>query len=97
MKSRTLLELDGIIRGNDNSGRIAQIDKWLLTLNKPLTFSGSKGLEIRYQKDYTEACLYLKKELNSSVDNMTVLEFYSAFEYIKKNLKSKSKNHGRRN
>lgn len=84
LKRKTLLQLDAIIRENDNKAKIEEIDDFLLTLAKPKIFSGKESAEIKYDKQFEKMCLYIQQETLSDPDKMTVLQFYNAFEYIKK-------------
>lgn len=91
LRRKVLLQLDSVIRGNDNELEIDKIDDFLLTLAKPKTFSGKESVEIKYDKQFEEMCLFLQQEVQADVDKMTVLQFYNSFEYIKK----QKKPHGR--
>lgn len=83
-KNRILLQLDTFIRGNNNTKTIQEIEDFLLALARPKIFFGKENLEIRYDKQFEEMCLFLKHELSVDTNNMTVLQFYNSFEYIKK-------------
>jgi len=84
LRARALLKLDAIIRQKDNSKAINKIDLFLMNLAKPKTFSGKQSVEIKYDKQFEEMCLFLKQEVSADIENMTVLQFYNSFEYIKK-------------
>lgn len=84
VRERALLQLDSILSDEDNTELIDKIEDFLVSLAKPKSFSGSKSAEIAYDKNFEEACLFLKKETGAEVDNMNVLQFYNAFEYLKK-------------
>lgn len=92
VRQRTLFQLDSIIREKDNSNKINEIDDFLLLLAKPKIFSGKESVEIKYEKQFEEMCLFLKKELSVEPNDMTVLQFYGSFEYIKKNKPKQTKN-----
>lgn len=92
IKHRTLAQLDEIIRGSDNSAKIDEIDGFLLNLVKPKMFAGKESAEIKYEKQFEEMCLFLKKEISVDPNDMTVLQFYNAFEFIKKNKPKQTKN-----
>lgn len=87
VRTRTLLELDTIIRDNDNADKIDKIDDYLYTMNKPNIFSGKDSVEIKYDKDFESMCLFVQKETQADVRNMTTLQFYNALEHIKKQRK----------
>jgi hypothetical protein len=87
LKRRTVLQLSEIVEQVDNSESIEAIDDFLFSLSKPQSFSGKNSAEIRFDKQFEEMCLFLKKELNADPEEMTVLQFYNSFEYIKKTKK----------
>jgi hypothetical protein len=87
IKVRILLQLDSIIRGNDNSTEIEHIDDFLFSLAKPKVFSGRESAEIKYDKQFEDMCLFLSHELSLRIEDLTVLQFYNSFEYIKKQRK----------
>ena len=89
LKERTLLLLNSIIEGNDNGKKIKQIDNFLLSLAKPKIFSGSESTEIQYDKQFEDMILMLRQNTGSNPSEMTVLQFYNAFEYLKKQMKAK--------
>jgi len=91
LKSRVLLQLDSLIRGTDNASKIEAVDDFLLTLAKPRLFSGKDSAEIEYNKQFEEMCLFLSKNLTVSIEGMSVLQFYNAFEYLKKLFKQSNK------
>lgn len=81
---RARLQLAQIVEGQDNSKSIQQIDDYLLMLVKPKIFHGSKNAEVLYDKQFEEMCVYLKDQSGFIVDDKTtVVEFYTAFEYVK--------------
>lgn len=87
IRNRALLQLDAIIRDVDNDEKIDKIEEFLLTLAKPKVFSGKDSVEIKYDKQFEEMCLFLKQELSVEPQDMTVLQFYNSFEYLKKQKK----------
>ena len=101
LKARTLLILEDIINHSDSSTDIAKIDAIMMTMCKPKLFYGPESVEVKHERDFNNACLLIAKELNYNTDNLTVLQFYSALELIKKQTEAKSKalnnnSHGRR-
>lgn len=91
LKSKSLLQLDNLIRRTDHEQEIQQIDDFLLMLARPTIFSGKESAEIKYDKQFEDMCLFLSHELSVNVENLSVLQFYNSFEYIKK----QRKKHGR--
>jgi len=90
LKRRTQLLLDTIIRGGENSKLIEEIDNFLLTLSKPRVFWGKDSAEIQYDKQFEDMCLMLSQKLSIEPRKMTVLQFYNAFEYLKKSMKQEA-------
>lgn len=101
LKARTLLVLGDIINNTDSSDKIASIESLMLAMCKPKLFYGPESVEVKHERDFNNACLLIAKELNYDTHDLTVLQFYSALELIKKQTEAKSKalnssNHGRR-
>ena len=67
----------------------------LLHYAKPQSFTGKDNAEIAYDKQYEKMCLTLSRELNCNAKDMTVMEYYTAFEYLKEKSK-KTKQNGRK-
>lgn len=84
IRERALLQIDAILKEVDNNELINKVEEFLVNLAKPKVFSGAKSVEIAYDKQFEEMCLYLKKETGVDAESMNVLQFYNAFEYIKK-------------
>ena len=78
-----ILQLDEIIKSVDNTKKIKDIDSFLLSLAKPKVFEGKHSVEIKYEKQFETMLLYVSKETSSDAANMTVVQFYNAFDYIK--------------
>lgn len=91
LRNRTMLMLDCIIEGDtqDKRKEIDEITTLLLTYNKPQSFTGSNSIEISYDKQYENMCLMISQHLHVDAKKYTVLEYYNAFEYIKKQLRDK--------
>lgn len=89
LRRRTILVLDGIIEGetDDKRAEIEKITDLLLMYNRPQPFSGSDNTEIQYDKQFENMCLLIAQHLHVDAKKYTVLEYYNAFEYIKKALK----------
>lgn len=87
LKSHTLLKLKHIISGDDVTDACDAIETRLALLAKPRIFFGRKSVEITYDKQFEEMCLILTHNIQANPQNMTVLQFYNAFEYLKKTMK----------
>lgn len=83
--------LDAIIAGDEEDKRaeIDEITTALITYSKPQSFNGSDSMEIAYDKQFENMCLLLSQQLHVHAKGYTVLEYYNAFEYIKKASKPK--------
>ena len=44
---------------------------------------------MQYDKQFENMCLIISKELNANAKQMTVLEYYNAFEFVKDMQKQK--------
>lgn len=84
LREQILLKLDTVIRGRDNEEKISRINDQLLTHARPQVFSGRESIEIKYDKQFDEMCTFLMHRVGVDPDKMTVLQFYNAFDYIKK-------------
>lgn len=96
LRRRTLLVLDAVINGEDER-KAAELDRVtmeLLLYNKPRSFGGSENMEVKYDKQFERMCLMLSQYLNIDPKCYTVLEYYNAFEYIREEIKNKSKAYG---
>lgn len=92
LRKRVLLQLAELTKEVDFADEIDRLDTLMLTFVKPKAFAGKGSAEIAYEKQFDEMCLILKKELNADPDSMTVLQFYNAFEHLKKIKKPQKKN-----
>ena len=92
LRSHTLLRLKHIITGEDVKQACKEIEIRLAMLIKPRIFSGKRSAEIAYDKQFEEMCLVLSQNLQVQPQRMTVLQFYNAFEYLKKQAKKNKRN-----
>lgn len=91
LKNRTLLILDTIINDVDNSERIKAIDDAMLSMHAPKLFVGSESIEVKYDKQFENACLLIAQKTNLDARKMTVLQFYNAVDSIKQQIDAESK------
>lgn len=89
LRDHTLLRLKHIISGEDVEAQCREIEANLAMLAKPRIFFGTQSEEITYDKRFEEMCLILSHNIQAQPQNMTVLQFYNAFEYLKKVSKAK--------
>ncbi len=91
LKNRTLLVLDSVINGTDNSEQIEAIDTAIVNMQTPKTFIGSDSVEIKYDKQFESTCLLISQKTNMDAKKMTVLQFYNAVYNIKQQAEAESK------
>lgn len=96
LKSRTLLVLEGVIKGKDTSSDINAIDDYLFNLHKPKSFIGNESIEIKYDKQFETMCLIISQKANQDARKMTVLQFYSSLENIKHQTEAEQKAYKKR-
>lgn len=94
LRRHTLAVLDTIINGESDERKavIERLSLALLRYSKPQSFSGKDNAEIAYDKQFEKMCLTLSRELNCNAKNFTVMEYYTAFEYLKEKTKKAKKN-----
>lgn len=94
LRRRTILVLQGISAGgiSPNSRElIDEITDELITFFNPQNFGGAENAEITYDKRFENMCLLLSQRLHVDSKKYSVLEFYNAFEYVKKEAKEMQK------
>lgn len=91
LKNRTLLVLQSVATGADNSERINEIDAKMLSSYKPKTFMGSESVEVKYDKQFESTCLLISQKTNMDARKMTVFQFYNALENIKSQVEAEMK------
>lgn len=92
-----MYQLGQILRNEDNAEKIQRMEAFLLQMAKPKSFEGKTSQEIIYEKNFLEICIFIQSELGVQTDKISTLEFYNAFEYIKKKNKSKPGSNGKPN
>lgn len=101
LRLKALLLLAEIITDENKSQEIEDIDKELLAFYRPQSFSNESSVEIQYDKQFEGACLYISQKTGLDAKAMTVLQYYSSLENLKKQAEAeakqfKSKKYGRR-
>lgn len=84
LKQHTQYMLKHIINGSDVRKECKDKEIQMALLSKPQVFSGTRSVEISYDKQFEEACLILGHNIQAQPDKMTVLQYYNAFDYLKK-------------
>ena len=93
LKRLTLAELERIAEGDteERRARAEQLRESLILFTKPKVFTGTEGLEVQHDKDYETMCLMITKETGRDAKQMSVLEYYNAYEYLTKRAKEAQK------
>ena len=84
IRNRTLLILSEIKTNKKETDKINKIDDFLMGMVNPKSFSGKESVEILHDKQFEEACTFLESETGTRADDLTAMQFFSKFEYIKK-------------
>ena len=82
LRRRTLKVLDCIIAGEIEDAAIEQLTTKLLLYVHPKVYDGPQGLEVQFDRQFENLCLCLSEQMGVRPKEMTVLEFYNAFDYI---------------
>ena len=91
-----MLQLDFLASGTDHDDEIRELDAKMFAQYKPGNFDGPKSMEVEYNKQFESACLIIAQQTNLAPKTLTVLQFYSALEDIKKQTKRDTKHGGKR-
>ena len=93
MKRRTQAILDEIIEGEskERQKRINDMTERMVLYVKPKVFSGRQSVEIQHDKAFESMCLTISRETHADAKRMTVMEYYNAYEYIRKLSKERQK------
>lgn len=92
LKLRTLLVLESMLDDSkNNSQQIESIDILMLNMYSPKVYMGSESVEIKYDKQFENACLLIAQKTSLDAKKMTVLQFYNALDNIKQQLEAESK------
>lgn len=91
MKARTMSVLEAIVNEKDNADRIDDLTTRLVTYSKPNEFQGDTNAEILCDKDFETMCHVITENIGTNAKNLSVMEFYTAYEYTKDKIKAKEK------
>lgn len=91
LKQRTLLVLDSIMNGTNNSEQIETIDIIMLNMHSPKSYIGSESVEVKYDKQFESTCLLIAQKTSMDAKKMTVFQFYNAVDNIKQQLEAENK------
>lgn len=93
MKRRTVAVLEQITNGEDEgrTKRIEEITDRMVLAVKPRSFTGRDAFGVQHDKGYEKICLLISSNLNVDAKKMTVLEYYTANEYLSELAKERKK------
>lgn len=77
---RAIIEFDNEITDKEE---VKKLECEIFRAYEPKTFSGTKSAEIQVIKAYENTCTIIESELGANAKGLTVLEFYTKFEFIK--------------
>lgn len=80
--------LDSIVTQTECEDKILTLERILCSYMKPKMFHGQQNIEIAYDKQFDEMCLMLSQKLYIKPKELTVLEYYNAFSYMKNQIKN---------
>lgn len=92
LRKRTAEILDGIL-GDDmesREGTIEHLTTLLITYGRPQCFEGGAA-EVQYDRQYEDMCILMSQRLNADPKQYTVMEYYTAVEYIEHETKEMKK------
>lgn len=85
LRKRTLAVLNAIAAGEHHPEEgevVRQLTAALVTYSNPQTFTGSRGVEVQFDRQFEDLCLALSEQLHVTPKALSVLEFYNAFDFI---------------
>ena len=93
MKRLAVEKLGQIANGETEQGRkrIEALEDRLVLAVKPKAFTGKDAVGVQHDKGYVKMCLMISSNLNVETKGMTVLEYYTAIEYMNEMMKERRK------
>jgi len=86
LRKRTLLMIESIINEEDVK-ELEEFTNELYTYNKPQNYAGPNGLDVQSDKHFESLCINLNQNLHIQSKKMNVIEFYTAYEALKEQIK----------
>lgn len=90
MRELLILRLRRIQGIATDDEQLKELKYRLITYYKPKNYAGGQ-IEIDYQKNYEETCIIVSKNIGKDAKLMTVKEYYSSYEFLKKEAKERIK------
>lgn len=91
LKEYSQSQLFAIIEDEDTDAYTAKALYELSKLNPPLCFQGPGSVEIKYDKEFISFSLMLSRELGVDAKKMSVMEYFSSYDELKRTLEEKAK------
>ena len=93
MKRRTQAVLDNIIEGEteERDRAIEDLTERMVLYVRPKVFAGRQSVEIQHDKAFESMCLTISRETHTEAKRMTVMEYYNAYEFIRRMSKERQK------
>ena len=93
MKRRTVAVLDQIANGESEEGKksIEKLTDRMVLAVKPRSFTGRDSFGVQHDKGYEKMCLMIASNIGVDAKRMTVLEYYTANEYLRDMAKERQK------
>ena len=93
MKRLTVEKLGIITQGESaqSKKRIEELEDRLVLAVKPKVFTGRESFGVQHDKAYMKMCLMISSNLNVDARDMTVMEYYTAGEYLQEMMKERKK------
>lgn len=93
MKRHTVAILQNITEGEtkERNEAIERMTDRMVLYMKPRTFTGTGSIEIEHDKSFESLCLTIQRETGADPKRMTVLEFYNAYEYVRRMSKERAR------
>jgi hypothetical protein len=79
------------VKGEDVKEELKMAHERMLMMVKPVNFSGSDGEEAKAILNFEDLCLVIGEQMGRDAKEMTVMEFYRAYDLIEKRMKRNEK------
>ena len=87
LKRVSLAYLKEILEDADAGEKVKVEEGRMLSMMAPRQFDGSNGAEVQYDREFETMCLAMTQQLHVNVKDMTVMEYYNAYEYLREQSK----------
>jgi hypothetical protein len=87
LSSKIAIQLKYLTGKADEREKLKPIDDYFYEKSEPKKFWGSDGFEVQHDKEYESTCGVMEQHLSRDPKSMTVFEYYSRIEELKKKFK----------